>query len=218
MFRRCLLRWKGNIILYTSFLIRELGEIIAEIVITAWNLSVSPAVNDSISKVFIYKSRLYTFYPAQIYKAENNPLANYSIYLQSCKLNSDRITSYWFGSLKVCMFAGLDLKAVLKFKQKQFQLLASLPPPRPQLIPFHCLISIIITTLQRGWGQRMLLEKKSNVLNTPTATAEKEIQHSENKALLRSSKNKPAVVLYFCVKITKWKQEMLGNTAWVQQK
>ena len=41
------------------------------------------------------------------------------------------------------------------------------------------------------------------------AQAEKEIQLSENEALFRSSKNKSAVVLYFCVKVTKWNQEML---------
>lgn len=46
-------------------------------------------------------------------------------------------------------------------------------------------------------------------LNTPTARAEKEIQHSENRAPLSTSKNKAAVVQSSCVKTADQKQEML---------
>lgn len=83
------------------------------------------------------------------------------------------------------------------------------PPPisfkNQRLSHFIALSALSSQTRSGAGGEKVMLGK----LNTPTARAEKEIQHSENRAPFSISRNKPAVVLCLCVKITDPKQEML---------
>lgn len=148
----------------------------------------------------------------KIYNAENNPLANCSIYYLKCKIFKKKNLAVELLDIDLvlqkfaCLLRAVMYKAYLAKKKKSIP--SSPSSTNQSLFHFIALSALSSQPFGRAGGKECCF-KKLNILNTPTAKAEKDIQHSENKALLRSSKNKPAVVLYSCVKITKWKQEML---------
>lgn len=160
---------------------------------------------------WICKSWVYIFIPSKY--AENNPVANCSNYCQKLRTFSCGITWCWFGSLKVCMFVGtlestrLFWIYFIFFRKSWLQ--ASLPP-QTEAYSISLPYQHYHHNPSEGLGAKNAALKSRTFWTPLRLQLKRKFSTLRKKALLGSSKNKPAVVLYFCVKITKWKQEMLA--------